>query len=76
MIKNLFCSLYIENFFKNYNHIILFMDSKQVALLLAVITAASVIFTQVDLKPQVSEFESWKSQHGISFESAFENSYR
>ena len=52
------------------------MDSKQVALLLAVITAASVIFTQVDLKPQVSEFESWKSQHGISFESAFENSYR
>lgn len=43
------------------------MDSKQVALLLAVISVASVLFTQFDLKPEVSEFESWKAKHGISF---------
>jgi len=52
------------------------MDSKQVALLLAVISVASVLFTQVDRNTSVSEFEAWKSQHGVSFESAFENAYR
>lgn len=36
------------------------MDSKQVALLLAVLTAATVLFTQVERTPVVSEFEAWK----------------
>ena len=52
------------------------MDSKHIALLLAVITAASVLFTQVDRNSVVSEFEAWKAHHGIKYESAFENAYR
>jgi C1A family cysteine protease len=52
------------------------MDSKQLALLLAVITAASVLFTQVDRTPMISDFEAWKSVHGIKYESTFENAYR
>ena len=52
------------------------MDSKQVALLLALLTAATVIFTQVEKTSEISEFESWKLQYGVHFESAFENAYR
>ena len=52
------------------------MDSKQVAILLAVISVATVLFAQVERTAQVSEFEAWKSQHGVSFESSFENAYR
>jgi len=52
------------------------MESKHLALLLAVITAASVLFTQTDRNSVVSEFEAWKAQHGINYESAFENAYR
>jgi len=52
------------------------MDSKQVALLLAVITAATVLFAQVDRTPAISEFEAWKAEYGVNFESAFENAYR
>lgn len=52
------------------------MDSKHIALLLAVITAASVIFTQVDRNSAVSEFEAWKAHHGIKYSSSFENAYR
>lgn len=51
------------------------MDSKHLALLLAVLTAASVLFTQVD-KASTSDFEAWKAQHSIKFETEFENSYR
>lgn len=47
------------------------MDSKQVALLLAVVTLASVLFTQVDRQSGLTEFESWKAKHTISFESSF-----
>jgi len=57
-------------------HIIYSMDSKHIALLLAVITAASVIFTQVDRNSAVSEFEAWKAHHGIKYSSSFENAYR
>lgn len=52
------------------------MDSKHIALLLAVITAASVIFTQVDRNSAVSEFEAWKAHHSIKYSSSFENAYR
>lgn len=52
------------------------MDSKQIALLLAVISVASVIFTQVDMKPEASPFEQWKATHKVTFESEFENTYR
>jgi len=52
------------------------MDSKQVALLLAVLTAATVLFTQVEKTSAISEFEAWKVEFGVKFESAFENAYR
>mgnify|MGYP000853958576 CR=1 FL=1 len=51
------------------------MDSKQVALLLAVIAAASVLFAQTE-RNTVSEFESWKAKFGVKFESEFESAYR
>jgi C1A family cysteine protease len=52
------------------------MDSKQVALLLAVLTAATVLFTQVEKTSTISEFEAWKVQFGVKYESAFESAYR
>ena len=52
------------------------MDSKQVALLLAVLTAATVLFAQVERTSVVSEFEAWKVEYGVKYESAFENAYR
>ena len=51
------------------------MDSKQVALLLAVVSVATVLFSQVDMKAEVSPFEAWKAAHSMKFES-FENTYR
>lgn len=51
------------------------MNGKQLAVLLAVISAAAVLLNQHS-SPVVSEFEAWKARHGITFESQFENSYR
>lgn len=51
------------------------MNGKQLAVILAIIGAAAVLFgTQTSSK--VSEFESWKAQHGVSYASQFENAYR
>jgi hypothetical protein len=52
------------------------MDAKQLAVLIAIIGAASVLFAQYDNKTIVSEFESWKAAHGMKFESKFEEVYR
>lgn len=52
------------------------MDSKHLALVLAVISVASVIFTQVGMKPELSEFEAWQVEHNMKFESVFEKAYR
>ena len=60
----------------SYKNIIKNMDSKQVALLLAVLTAATVLFTQVEKTETISEFEAWKAQYGVKYESAFESAYR
>ena len=51
------------------------MNGKQLAVLLAVIGAAAVLLN-VQNTPQVSEFESWKSAHGVKYASEFENKYR
>ena len=48
------------------------MNAKQLAVLIAIFSAATVLFTQYDNKTVVSEFESWKAVHGIKFESKFE----
>jgi C1A family cysteine protease len=51
------------------------MNGKQLAVLLAVIGAAAVLLN-VNNSSNASEFESWKSKHGIKFASEFENAYR
>ncbi len=51
------------------------MNGKQLAVLLAVIGAAAVLLN-VQNTPQVSEFEAWKSTHGVKYASEFENKYR
>jgi hypothetical protein len=51
------------------------MNAKQVAVILSIISVASVLFSQVDLKPEVSQFESFKAQFNMKF-SSFENAYR
>ena len=51
------------------------MDGKQLAVLVALIGTAMVLLNQHTATP-VSEFESWKATHGITFDSQFENAYR
>lgn len=51
------------------------MNGKQLAVLLAIIGAAAVLLNNQTASP-VSEFESWKSTHGVKFSSEFENAYR
>ena len=51
------------------------MDAKQLAVLIALLGAAAVLFNAHTASP-VSEFESWKAAHGISYSSQFENAYR
>jgi C1A family cysteine protease len=55
--------------------IIIIMNGKQLAVLLAVIGAAAVLLN-VQQTSTVSEFESWKSKHSIKYSSEFENAYR
>lgn len=52
------------------------MDTKTLALILAVLGALSVVYNETQTKPEVTDFESWKVQYGISYESMFENAYR
>ena len=51
------------------------MNGKQLAVILAIIGAASVLLNYQNASP-VSEFESWKATHGVNFASQFENAYR
>jgi cathepsin L len=52
------------------------MNGKNIAVLIAIISAATVLLTQYENKPIVSEFEAWKAQFGMKFESKFEEIYR
>lgn len=51
------------------------MNGKQLAVLLALVGAATVLFTQYEASP-ASEFQSWKSKFNMKFESKFEEAYR
>lgn len=55
--------------------ITIYMNGKQLAVLLAFVGAAVMLLNHQNTTP-VSEFESWKSTYGISFDSHFENAYR
>lgn len=52
------------------------MNSKTIALLLAVLGAVSVMYNQTQTESTLSEFQSWKLKHNIKFDSMFEESYR
>lgn len=52
------------------------MNSKLVAVLIAILSTASVLYTQYEAKPEVSSFESWMTQHGVKYDSMFEKAYR
>ena len=52
------------------------MDSKTIALLLAIIGTATVLIGQAQPQSELSEFESWKATFGVKYESMFEESYR
>ena len=51
------------------------MNGKQLAVLIAFIGAAALILSQ-NQGSKVSQFDSWKAQHGINYASQFENAYR
>lgn len=51
------------------------MNGKQLALVLAFVAATAVLLGQHQTS-HVSEFEAWKTKHGITFESEIENVYR
>jgi C1A family cysteine protease len=51
------------------------MNGKNLALLLAILGAAAVLFNQ-QTATKVSEFQTYKQQFGIEFASEFENTYR
>jgi len=44
------------------------MNGKQLAVILAIVGAASVLLNYHAASP-ISEFESWKATHGISYAS-------
>ena len=52
------------------------MDGKQIAVLLAVVSAAALLFTQVQPQAEGTDFQTWKSTYGVKYESMFEESYR
>jgi C1A family cysteine protease len=51
------------------------MNGKQLAVLLAILGAAAVLFNQ-QTSNKVTEFEAWKAKFGITFESEIESAYR
>ena len=51
------------------------MNGKQLAVIIAIIGAAAVLLNNQST-PAVSEFESWKAHHGITFSSEIENAFR
>ena len=58
-----------------YWGIIIFMDGKQVAVLIALIGAAVMLLGHHSAATP-SQFEQWKETHGIYYDSQFENAYR
>jgi len=55
--------------------IILEMSSKHIVAIVALIAVAAVLLGRQSEKKH-SDFESWKAQHSISYDSEIENTYR
>ncbi len=52
------------------------MNSKTIAVLLAVLGAVSVLYNQTQAESTLTEFQSWKLKHNMKFDSMFEEAYR
>lgn len=52
------------------------MNAKTLAVLLAVMSAVSVLYNQTQTETTLTEFQSWKSKYNTKFESMFEEAYR
>jgi hypothetical protein len=47
------------------------MDSKLIAILIALLSVASVMYTQQEAKPEISAFESWQAEYNVKYDSMF-----
>jgi C1A family cysteine protease len=52
------------------------MDSKLIAILIALLGAASIFATQFEAKPELTAFDSWMTKHSVTYDSMFERAYR
>lgn len=52
------------------------MDSKYLAIILAILGTLSVLYTQNGAQPELTGFNSWKATHGVKYDSMFEQAYR
>merc|ERR1712176_733492 len=54
---------------------IILMDAKQIAVLIALLGAATILFN-TQATSSLSEFDAWKAKYGVSYSSQFENAYK
>lgn len=52
------------------------MNSKTIAVLLAVLGAVSVLYNQTQTESTLTEFQSWKLKFNMKFDSMFEEAFR
>ena len=52
------------------------MNTKTLVALLAIVGTLSVLYTQIDSKPELSAFEKWNNQFNVNYDSMFERAYR
>jgi hypothetical protein len=48
------------------------MNTKTLAVIVALLGTLSVLYTQFDAKPELTAFASWKSKFNVNFGSMFE----
>ena len=56
--------------------IVLFMNGKALAALLAILGLFAALIGQAQPKSEVSDFAAWKAKFNMKFESQFEEAYR
>jgi hypothetical protein len=52
------------------------MDSKTLAVIIALLGTLSVLYTQHEAKPELTAFAQYKANYNMKFDSMFEESYR
>ena len=48
------------------------MDSKTLAVIIALLGTLSVLYTQHEAKPEISAFAQYKTKYNLKFDSMFE----